>query len=377
MQLRADAVERAAVQRDQRDVGQRPAEPRRRQAEGRRRRHHQRLVGRDMVRAAPSRRHGGTDRPRRARRPAARARQHRRRPPRENGLGQGSRLAADQRRRQRQVPRARRTRSRRSRPGRARQALRPSTPSSPMPTMDSQRLGEAGSRMTGSARHHAHPHPRRHRRGAGARRRLGRPPRPRRDPVARRPHRRPRAASPCRSDAAASAAPRARRAIFATSSIDALIDATHPYAADHLRQRRAAPPRTAQCRCSRCGAPPWTQRTPATTGSRSTRSRPRSRHSATAPRRVFPRPRPQGACALRRRAAARLSRAQRRSASIRRSRRAARRLHHRARTVHRGGRPRAARTRTASRLSSPRTAAATPPTARSPRRARSACRSSC
>lgn len=32
------------------------------------------------------------------------------------------------------------------------QALKPSAPSSPMPTMDSQRLDEAGSRMTGSAR---------------------------------------------------------------------------------------------------------------------------------------------------------------------------------------------------------------------------------
>ena len=73
-----------AMQREERRLGQRPAEPRRRQAEGRRRRGRRSLLGRIAGRAA-GRCRSGTGRPRRARRPAGRAARAPRRPPGRTG----------------------------------------------------------------------------------------------------------------------------------------------------------------------------------------------------------------------------------------------------------------------------------------------------
>ena len=105
MQMRSDAIERAPMQRDKRNVGQRPTEPCGRQTERRRRRHDQRLVGRDMVRqhradAIEERIARGEH----ADLAPARGK-HLFNPARE-GTGPRLRLAADQRRGQREVPRA-------------------------------------------------------------------------------------------------------------------------------------------------------------------------------------------------------------------------------------------------------------------------------
>ena len=72
LQMADDAFEGAAVQADQRHVLQRPAEPRRRQAEGRGVGQAKRLVGREWSAAAGRRRRSGRDRRSPARRPAGR-----------------------------------------------------------------------------------------------------------------------------------------------------------------------------------------------------------------------------------------------------------------------------------------------------------------
>ena len=72
LQMRADEIERAAVQRQQHRLRQRPAEPRRGEAEGRRRRHHDHLARIDRAAPAPRRRRSGTDRRTPARRPGGR-----------------------------------------------------------------------------------------------------------------------------------------------------------------------------------------------------------------------------------------------------------------------------------------------------------------
>ena len=169
MQMRADAVERAAVQRDQRGLGQRPAEPRRREAERRRRRHDQHLVAARHGSPAPSRRHGRTDRRRRARRPAARARS--------STASTAARERATARaapRRGSAAPASARWRSPPNtisalgdQAARARAQARPRRPRRCRRWTASASMRQVRG-MTGSARIKTYPHSRRHGRGAGS-----------------------------------------------------------------------------------------------------------------------------------------------------------------------------------------------------------------
>ena len=135
-------------------------------------------------------------------------------------------------------------------------AAHPAIPSSPMPTMDSQRSGAAFSRKAGSANAMQ--------RvlilgGTGEARELARTPRgPRRfrgDAVARRPHR--------RAGAAGRPGPGRRlrrqqgaRQYLAAERIDVLIDATHPFAA-RSRTARPARPQLIGVRLLALRRPPW------------------------------------------------------------------------------------------------------------------------
>ena len=257
LQMRAHEIERAAVQRDERRLRQRPAEPRRGQAEGRRRRHAPRIsCGRDVARqhradAVVERIAGGEH----ADLPAA-MRQHlldgaleRARP--------WPRRAADQRRRERRDGACRRTRSRRRAMSPRAAGLKPvdavlADADDGQPAARCGSLGASGSASdmrrililggTAEARQLAE-------RLAGARR-------PCRDAVARRPHRGARRAA----GAGAHRRLRRRRGLadyLSSERIDALIDATHPYAAAHLRQCGARPRERPACRCWRCARPPW------------------------------------------------------------------------------------------------------------------------
>ena len=296
--------------------------------------------------------------------------QHLARSPRANGLGQGRASPRMSGAARREMALAAEHDLGARRPGRARSALKPSTPSSPMPTMDSQRVGAAGSRHDRLSARHAHPHPRRHGGGAAARRaRLaGRADLAVTLSLAGRTAA-PAAASPCRCGCGGFGG--------AEGLARYLRERTHRRADRRhasLRRRRSppmprAPPRSPACRCSRCAARPGAQ----VAGDDWIEVDDDARHAvqalgASAAARVS-RARPQGARALRRRAAALLSRAQRRSGRSA-ARRAARDLHHRARTIQREQRIARCSRATASRRSSPRTAAATRPTARSRRRAR-------
>ena len=305
--------------------------------------------------------------------PAARGRRHLRHGGVERARPWPAR-ATDQRRGQRQVPRAAEhefaprdrpprglRRGRRRRPRRCRRwtARRGCAACSARP-------------LSGHATMTAHPDPRRHHGGRGSWPGSWLPRRPRGHPVARRPHRRARRASRCRSGSAASAAPRASRDYLAASASTLLIDATHPYAARISRQ----------CRRSRSGG---------------RRADARAAAPAVAARRRRPldRGRRRVGDAVRR-SATRRAGSSWRSAGRRSPPFAAapqhsylirsvdpvepplplprRRLSARPRAVRRGRRTRAARTITASTSSSPRTAAARRPTARSPQRGRSASR---
>ena len=133
----------------------------------------------------------------------------------------------------------RRTPPRRPAISRRARAPSPSTPSSPMPTTASHfgfvcaataplDAGMADLHVlilggTGEAR-------------VLAERLAARPRRPR-DAVARRPHPRPGAAGLRGPRSAASAAPTASRAWLDAQAVDALVDATHPFARTHHRQR--------------------------------------------------------------------------------------------------------------------------------------------
>ena len=103
LQMRAHEIERAAVQREQRRLRQRPAEPRRGQAEGGRRRHHQHFLRSDMARqhgadAVHEGIAGGEHADGRARAAPAPPR-----PPRSNGDGHGRAAPRIERRGQRQM----------------------------------------------------------------------------------------------------------------------------------------------------------------------------------------------------------------------------------------------------------------------------------
>ena len=80
------------------------------------------------------------------------------------------------------------------------------------------------------------------------------------DPVARRPHRRAPSRSPSRRASAASAAPMALRAIIEEQAIEAVIDATHPYADHDLGQCRRRLRAQPACRWPRWSAPPGSLR---------------------------------------------------------------------------------------------------------------------
>ena len=149
MEMRAHEIERAAMQRDERRLRQRPAEPRGGEAEGRRRRHDQHLLRIDLPRqhradAVHERIAGGEHADLRGRAaPAPRATAP------SNGDGHGRaapRISGAASARWRLPPNtnsAPLTRPRATAP-------RPSMPSSPMPTMDSQR-GDAAVSGTRSA----------------------------------------------------------------------------------------------------------------------------------------------------------------------------------------------------------------------------------
>ena len=219
--------------------------------------------------------------------------------------------------------------------------------------------GGGGSAWSGSgARPHAHPHSRRHHRGARARGALaGRA--ASRDAVARRPHA-PRRAVPVRIGGFGGAEGLAR--YLGARTIDAVVDATHPFAGD-LAQRRAAAAR-AGVPLLALARPPW-RKAPATAGSRSPMAAARRSGAGAAP--GVPR-RSAGTSSPPSRP--RRSTATWSAASSRRAAAACRRP-----KVHLGRGPfdeadeRALLAARASRSWSPRTAAARRPTARSPRRA--------
>ena len=294
-----------------------------------------------------------TDRPRRARRPAGRAARPPRSPPDRTGSAR-PRCAADQRAAQARDGACRRTRPRRPRSAHARPALRPATPSSPMPTMDSQRRGAAVWAASGLA--------------SGMRnililggtseaRQLAGRLAGRADLkvtlslAGRTPARPP---SRCRCGSAASAAPRAWRHISPPQHIDVLIDATHPYAATISANAAEAADAT--------GVPLLALPAGLDGGRRRPLDRRRGcrRRVGRARRRAapgVPRHRPAGGRRLRRRPAAPLSRS---AASIRSNRRsrAARRDISSARGPFSEDDERALLTQHRSKSSSPRTAAA-------------------
>ena len=165
---------------------------------------------------------------------------------------------------------------------------------------------------------------------------------------------------------------RALPTISQPSAIDVLIDATHPYAAQISRHARRGGANAA-CRSWRCAARLGTR----ADGDRWTEvgrsPRRPCKRSASTPRRVF--------LALGRQELGAVRAAPQHSYLVRSVDPVdpplavpRRDLCHRPRAVHRSRRPRDCCARTRSRSSSPRTAAATPPTARSRRRARSASR---
>ena len=241
-------------------------------------------------------------------------------------------------------------------------------PSSPMPTMDSQRATAAGSGMTGSARH-AHPHSRRHRGGATS----------------------GDDGSPARADLAVTLSLAGRTAhplpqpvpvrsggfggvdgladYLRGEHVDVLIDATHPYAAV-MSANAAQAARRRRRRCSRSGGRPGPRSAATLDRGAEHRRRGGGAGQGAAPR--IPRARPQRAPALRCSAAARLSDPQRRSGRAAACGSRATTSPH----ADRSPKPTIARCSAppVSRRWSPRTAAAMPPTARSRRRGRFVCR---
>ena len=169
---------------------------------------------------------------------------------------------------------------------------------------------------------------------------------------------------------------RRARGLSARERIDALIDATHPYASTISANAAAAARHSRRCRSSRCGGRPGRE----IDGDRWTeveRCQRRGRaRLATHPRRVFVALGRNELAPFAAGAAASLSDPQRRSG--RAAAAAAARDYITARGPFSEADDRAlAASRIASTRSSPRTAAARRPTARSPRRARSASTSSC
>ena len=162
---------------------------------------------------------------------------------------------------------------------------KPSTPSSPMPTMDSQRspgscysLAMAvlmrvlilGGTTEASAL------------AAAARRRSAL----RRDPVARRPHRHAAGRSRSPRASAASAASRASRASCASEAIDAVIDATHPYA-DQISANAVAACRADRRAAGLAGAARLDSPSRRSLADRARSPTPLPAPSAPTPRRVF------------------------------------------------------------------------------------------
>ena len=245
--------------------GKRPAETRRRQAEGRRSRDDDHLGGRNSARQAAGRCRSGTGRPRRARRPACRGW---RGPPRPTGRTGSARASP---RRGSGLPPGqdaarRRTRSRLPRRACARPGLSPSTPSSPMPTIASHGRSATVCGMVASGDAKAtRPHSRRHDRGAAARRASRRPAGRQRHRVARRPHRGDRRPERARPGSAASAAPTALPPISQSERIDALDRRDPPLRRHHIGECRRGCESSRTSRSSPCGGRPG-RRSPATAG---------------------------------------------------------------------------------------------------------------
>ena len=314
-----------------------------------------------------------TDRPRRARRPAGRAARPPCSPPRSNGLGHGRtapRMSAPASSRWRLPPN---TTSASAISPRATGA-RPSTPSSPMPTMDSQRRGAAvwaASGLAGDMRHILILG------GTSEARQLAGRLADRRDLkvtlslAGRTAH---PAAQPVPVRVGGFGGTEGLAAYLAEQRIDVLVDATHPYAATMAAHAAEAAAR-AKVPIVALRRKAWT----AIAGDNWTEVEDIGGAVARAGRIAaprVPRHRPEGGRRLRGRSAARLSDPQRRSGRAA-ARRAARGLHRGARALQRGRRARAAEAASHRMSSSPRTAAAKRPKARSPQRGRSASRSSC
>ena len=354
----------------QRRLRQRPAEPRGGQAERGRRRHHQRFPAVRSGAPAPRRPRSGTDRRRRARRPARPRCASTSSTARSNGLGHGRaapRISGAARPRWRLPPN---TISAPEMSPRA-AGLRPSTPSSPMPTMDSQRRGAAVSRRERISERHARililggtTEARRLAERLAGRAELdvtlslaGRTAAPAAQPV------------PVRIGGFGGAA--GARGL-SVGGAHRRADRRHPSVCGcDLRQCRAQPRDRPACRCWRCGARPGS-RPPATAGPRSPTCRRRLTRSAPRRAACFSR----SAARSSRRSPARRSTIISSAASIRSSRRWRCRTRSMSPAAGRSAKPTIARCSKsiASRSWWRRTAAAPRPTARSRRRARSACR---
>ena len=329
------------MQRHRLDLVQRPAEPGGRQAEGRRRREGRHFGGRNDAARASRRRRAGTGRPRPARRRGGRAAPSASRIAASKGDGHGRCFALDESARKRQMTLAAEHEFGLGdqAPGLARPD--PARPSSPMPTMDSHGRSGTGSRRNLEAMMTpTHSDPRRHHRSAAARRPAGRA-RPKLDVVLSLAG---RTASPV-ALAGAGADRRLRRRARPGRLSQRAADRSADRRDASLRRadvaaRGAGGGRDRACRSSRCCRPAWQQ----AEGDRWTDVD--SVADAVGklgkkPRRVFLALGRQELAPLRGRAAAFLSRAQRRSgrAAARHARRA---LHPGARAVRRSRRARAA-----------------------------------